>query len=73
MKINFTITERNGKKALWADDRCIWDLTASELTEDVQGAIINAFYIGLDCAKEEINRIDFGCQATLKFKEVKKK
>lgn len=72
MKIEFTITERRGKKALWVNDRNIWDLTSSELTEDVKSAVIMAFHVGTELAKEEMDKIDFGFKFTQEFKEVKK-
>ncbi len=50
MKPSFYITDRNDKKALWVrleDEHLnIWDLTKKELTEDVQKAILSAFYRG---------------------------
>jgi len=72
MKIDFTITDRDGEKALWANGINIWDLKPSELTEDIKKAIINAVYVGLDLAREEIDQLDFGRSYFKEFKEVKK-
>jgi hypothetical protein len=42
----FTVTDRNGQKALWVDEFNIWDLPNKELTPNVQKAIIHAYYVG---------------------------
>jgi hypothetical protein len=54
MKVKFTITDRDGKKALWADDKNIWDLTEQELTPGVKKAIISAFWIGGCLVRDEM-------------------
>jgi hypothetical protein len=50
----FTITDRDGKKALWIGDQNIWDLKEKELTEGVKKAIIMAYAIGVQHAQEDM-------------------
>lgn len=60
MKVEFSVTDRDGKKALWVNDYNIWDLKESELTEDVGAAITHAYYLGIaqykDYLKSTMNK-----------------
>jgi hypothetical protein len=66
MNPEFVIKERNGKKSLWVNNHNIWDLTETELTPNVQAAIISAYFRGAAHMKEEISHINiigqFGSQ-----------
>ena len=68
MNIEFKITDRNGEKVLWANDKRIWDLKPSEVTENVKKAIISATYIGIELMKKEICQLDFGQEYFQEFK-----
>ena len=57
MKPKFTITDRDGKKALWVNGCNIWDIHKKELSYDVKKAIINAYYIGSEDMLKDIRKI----------------
>lgn len=54
METNFEIKDRNGKKSLWINGQNIWDVDKKSLTQEVQRAIISAYFIGIQHAKDKI-------------------
>lgn len=48
------VTIRNGKYAAWIGGRNVWDIDPEQWTEDVQAAILSAYRIGHDYARDEM-------------------
>ncbi len=63
MKRELTITDRNGRAALWINDMNIWDLEHSEVTEAVLSAIKSAYERGYEEAKKTMSRTTYGMYA----------
>ena len=61
MTPKFSTTQRDGKVALWVsmpDGRKhnIWDVSPHNWSEEVQKAIVSAFYRGAECSKMLVTR-----------------
>ena len=69
MNPKFRITNRDGKKSLWVNDRNIWDLDPKELTNAVEHAIISAYYRGISDMRNEFNKIKISKDYESLFKE----
>jgi hypothetical protein len=54
MSYRFSVTDRDGKKALWVNSHNIWDISPKELTEDVKQVVIHAYEPGINAAEDEI-------------------
>lgn len=63
MKRELTITDRNGRAALWIRDMNIWDLEHGEVTEAVLSAIKSAYERGYEEAKATMSRTADGMYA----------
>jgi hypothetical protein len=61
MTPKFYTTKRDGKVALWVSmpdgaDRNIWDISSHNWSEEVQKAIVSAFYRGAECQQNLVSR-----------------
>jgi len=69
MNPKFRITNRDGKKSLWVNNRNIWDLEAKVLTKDVKQAIISAYYIGMQDMHDKMKEIEIFNRFCNEFEE----
>jgi len=66
----FTIKQRGDRLALYVNNYKIWDLTDRECTENVQNAIMHAYFLGVRDMRREINYIDIPGDLQCTFKKV---
>jgi hypothetical protein len=77
MTPKFYTTKRAGKIALWVSmskngDYNIWDVSEKNWNEEVQGAVISAFYRGVECHTMLVKRCCVDGKHNQRFDEEEK-